>query len=109
MLLDHSQIAPSRITGILGAAEAAARAVPPAFPLEATVAVNPFLGQTGEDLATASARLARVAGIPMTRPRAAKKSMTSDQVKALKSEPCSSTNVGAPSPSAAARSDPSLR
>jgi hypothetical protein len=38
-------------------------AIPPAFPLDATVAVNPFLGQTGEDLATASARLARVAGV----------------------------------------------
>jgi hypothetical protein len=48
---------------ILKAAEAAARAIPPAFPLEATVAVNPFLGQTGEDLATASARLQRVAGV----------------------------------------------
>jgi len=56
---------------ILTAAEAAARAIPPAFPLEATVAVNPFLGQTGEDLATAAARLARVAGVPLMQPRAA--------------------------------------
>ena len=53
------------------AAEAAARAIPPAFPLEATVAVNPFLGQTTEDLATASARMARVAGISLTQGRAA--------------------------------------
>ncbi|WP_245947670.1 YbcC family protein [Jannaschia seohaensis] len=52
---------------ILAAAEAAARRIPPAFPLEATVAVNPFLGQTGEDLATASARLTRVAGVRATR------------------------------------------
>lgn len=51
-------------------ANAAARAIPPAFPLDATVAVNPFLGQTGEDLALASARLARVAGITLTQPRA---------------------------------------
>ncbi len=66
MFANHPQIAPARISGILKAAEKAARAIPPAFPLEATVAVNPFLGQTGEDLATASARLARVAGVRLT-------------------------------------------
>jgi hypothetical protein len=54
---------------ILKSAEAAARAIPPAFPLEATVAVNPFLGQTGEDLATAAARLARVAGVSILQRR----------------------------------------
>lgn len=70
MFIKHTQIAPARITGLLKAAEAAARAIPPAFPLEATVAVNPFLGQTGEDLALASARLARVAGVRLTLPRA---------------------------------------
>ena len=70
MFIKHTQIAPARITGLLKAAEAAARAIPPAFPLEATVAVNPFLGQTGEDLAMASARLARVAGVRLTLPRA---------------------------------------
>ena len=70
MFIKHNQIAPARIIGLLKAAEAAARAIPPAFPLEATVAVNPFLGQTGEDLAMASARLARVAGVRLTRPRA---------------------------------------
>ncbi|WP_197409520.1 YbcC family protein [Erythrobacter sp. YT30] len=64
--MKHSQIAPSRMSEILTAAEKAARAIPPAFPLDATVAVNPFLGQTGEDLATASARLARVSGTPIT-------------------------------------------
>jgi uncharacterized protein len=69
MFIKHAQIAPARITGLLKAAEAAARAIPPAFPLEATVAVNPFLGQTGEDLAMASARLARVAGVRLTLPR----------------------------------------
>ncbi len=70
MFIKHAQIAPVRVTGLLQAAEAAARAIPPAFPLEATVAVNPLLGQTGEDLAMASARLARVAGVRLTRPRA---------------------------------------
>jgi uncharacterized protein YbcC (UPF0753/DUF2309 family) len=62
-------IAPTRIAGLLDAAEAAARAIPPAFPLSATVAVNPFLGQTGDDLATTSSRLTRVAGIRLTRTR----------------------------------------
>ena len=70
MFLKSIDIAPARIAGLLKAAEAAARAIPPAFPLSATVAVNPFLGQTGEDLATAAARLARVAGVAITRPRA---------------------------------------
>ncbi|WP_205853302.1 YbcC family protein [Zhengella mangrovi] len=64
--MNHSRIVPARLAEIMKAAEAAARAIPPAFPLEATVAVNPFLGQAGEDLATASARLMRVAGIEAT-------------------------------------------
>jgi uncharacterized protein YbcC (UPF0753/DUF2309 family) len=70
MFMKHSQIAPAQISSVLEAAEAAARAIPPAFPLEATVAVNPFLGQTKEDLPTTAARLARVAGVAITRPRA---------------------------------------
>ncbi len=52
------------------AAEAAARAIPPLWPLATSVAVNPFLGQAGEGLAAASARLARVAGAPATMPLA---------------------------------------
>ncbi len=71
MFLNHAQITPAQTSGLLSAAEAAARAIPPAFPLDATVAVNPFLGQTGEDLAKTAARLARVAGIPVTLPAAA--------------------------------------
>jgi len=71
MFLKHTQISPERVSGLLEAAESAARAVPPAFPLDATVAVNPFLGQAGEDLATAAARLGRVAGVRLTRPRSA--------------------------------------
>ena len=54
------QIAPARASGILAAAERAAHAIPPAFPLDATVAVNPFLGQAGEDLATAADGVAHV-------------------------------------------------
>lgn len=47
----------------------AARALPPAWPLAASVAVNPFLGQAGESLAKTGARLARVAGVAVTMPR----------------------------------------
>ncbi|TAA20107.1 YbcC family protein [Pseudoxanthomonas winnipegensis] len=54
---------------ILEAAQRAVRAVPPLWPLASSVAVNPFLGQTGESLATAAARLRRVAGIALTMPR----------------------------------------
>ncbi|MGX0878867.1 uncharacterized protein YbcC (UPF0753/DUF2309 family) [Roseovarius sp. MBR-154] len=88
MFLKHTEIAPDRIADLLSAAEGAARALPPAFPLEATVAVNPFLGQTGEDLATASARLARVGGVRLTRARAgyaamlARGKMTEDDLAA---------------------------
>ncbi len=52
------------------AVEAAIRAIPPVWPLASSVAVNPFLGQTGEGLAETSARLARVAGLRVTMPRA---------------------------------------
>ncbi|ANN57208.1 hypothetical protein A9174_10850 [Mesorhizobium loti NZP2037] len=55
---------------ILEAANRAMRAIPPLWPLAASVAVNPFLGQTGEPLATASARLRRTAGVALTMPRA---------------------------------------
>ncbi len=70
MFLAHTQTTPKLASQVLAAAEAAARAIPPAFPLDATVAVNPFLGQTHMDLAHASARLARVAGVGLTLPRA---------------------------------------
>jgi uncharacterized protein YbcC (UPF0753/DUF2309 family) len=51
------------------AAERAARAIPPLWPLASSVAVNPFLGQSHENLATVAARLSRVAGAPVTMPR----------------------------------------
>ncbi|TWB68302.1 hypothetical protein FBZ87_1114 [Nitrospirillum amazonense] len=70
MFHDQPDIAPAPAKALFAAAEAAMRAIPPAFPLDATVAVNPFLGQTGEDLAQAAARLARVAGVRLTRNRA---------------------------------------
>src|SRR6056297_3598782 len=45
-----------------GAAYDAAKAIPPAWGLEATVAVNPFLGQSDRSLAETAALLERVAG-----------------------------------------------
>ncbi len=54
----------------IAAAHRAARAVPPLWPLASSVAVNPFLGQTGDEFATAAARLRRTAGIALTMPRA---------------------------------------
>ncbi|MCX7340438.1 MAG: DUF2309 domain-containing protein [Hyphomicrobiales bacterium] len=52
------------------AADRAARAIPPAWPLASSVAVNPYLGQANASLADTGARLARVAGLPVTLPRA---------------------------------------
>ncbi len=54
---------------LMTAADGAGRAIPPVWPLASSVAVNPYLGQTGERLATTGARLARVAGVPVTMPR----------------------------------------
>lgn len=67
MLMHHAAITPDRASAILTAAGAAVRRIAPAFPLDATVAVNPFLGHTHEDLALANARLGRVAGVRITR------------------------------------------
>jgi len=50
-------------------ADAAARQIPPVWPLASYVAVNPFLGQTTETLADTAARLARVGGVPVTMQR----------------------------------------
>lgn len=51
------------------AVDRAGRAIPPVWPLASSVAVNPYLGQTQEDLARVAARLERVAGAPVTPPR----------------------------------------
>jgi uncharacterized protein YbcC (UPF0753/DUF2309 family) len=61
--------APDRLKVLQTAADRAARAIPPVWPLASSVAVNPFLGQMGESLATAGARLSRVAGVAVTMPR----------------------------------------
>lgn len=51
------------------AADQAVRAIPPAWPLTATVAVNPFLGQITETLEQTAARLARIGGVRLALPR----------------------------------------
>ena len=57
---------------LFAAAVEAGRQVPPLWPLATSVAVNPYLGQAGEPLAMAAARLARAAGVPVTPPREAR-------------------------------------
>ncbi|OYU34047.1 YbcC family protein [Novosphingobium sp. PASSN1] len=52
------------------AADSAARAIPPVWPLASSVAVNPWLGQSGLTLAETAALMARVSGTPVTMPRA---------------------------------------
>lgn len=48
---------------LFNAAKNAIGHIPPAFPLDATVAVNPFLGQIKESRALTATRLSKVAGI----------------------------------------------
>ena len=68
MQQDHA-VAEADRTRFAIAAASAARAIPPAWPLAASIAVNPFLGQAQETLAEAGARLARVAGARVVMPR----------------------------------------
>lgn len=69
MLMTTTDAPPLSHAAIIAAAQRAARAIPPLWPLASSVAVNPFLGQTGEPLATAAARLRSAAGIALTMPR----------------------------------------
>jgi uncharacterized protein YbcC (UPF0753/DUF2309 family) len=55
---------------IFAMADRAGRQIPPLWPLTESVAVNPFIGQSAEPLAMTAARMARVAGIRVTAPRA---------------------------------------
>lgn len=50
-------------------ADAAARQIPPLWPLASSVAVNPFLGQIGRTLAETGALMKRVGGFSVTMPR----------------------------------------
>lgn len=60
---------PAAMPALDAALDRALKHIPPAWPLAATVAVNPFLGQSGENLAMAAARLRRVGGLRATMPR----------------------------------------
>jgi uncharacterized protein YbcC (UPF0753/DUF2309 family) len=62
-------VVPLDFEAVAAAADRAARAVPPLWPLSCSVAVNPYLGQSNKSLAHAGARLARVAGSQITMPR----------------------------------------
>jgi len=64
-----TQTAVSSTAVIDNAARAAIISIPPLWPLAASVAVNPFLGQASEPLEMAAARLARTAGVALTMPR----------------------------------------
>ncbi len=55
---------------VFSAADAGVRMIPPVWPLASSVAVNPFLGQSNDDLATTAARLGRMAGTRIIMPRA---------------------------------------
>jgi uncharacterized protein len=66
---DRAHAPPSDLPALLAAAKTATLAIPPAWPLGASVAVNPYLGQSTQGLAETAARLARVAGEPVTMPR----------------------------------------
>jgi uncharacterized protein YbcC (UPF0753/DUF2309 family) len=55
---------------LIAVSEAASRAIPPLWPLQSSVAVNPFLGQSGQTLAQVSALMDRVAGTRATMPNA---------------------------------------
>ncbi len=57
------------LRALFAAADAAALAIPPVWPLASSVAVNPYLGQTTQTLAQTAALLARVSGAPVTMPR----------------------------------------
>lgn len=68
-MLDKTDIKTLFGDALRDAGDEAVRAIPPAWPLTATVAVNPFLGQRAEPLNETAARLARIAGVRLAPPR----------------------------------------
>ena len=63
---------------LVAAARDAIAQVPPAFPLTATVAVNPYLGQAGQGRVEAAWTLARTTGARLARPRPELAAMIAD-------------------------------
>ncbi|MCY1667139.1 YbcC family protein [Rhizobium sp. SL86] len=69
--MDHvSPVAPSQPADLSKAVRAAVNAIPPAWPLAATVAVNPFLGQTDRGFAETAEQIIRLSGVSIAMPRA---------------------------------------
>ncbi len=68
-MMTDATTAPIDLSTLAAAGDAAARQIPPLWPLASYVAVNPYLGQTGETLADAGARLGRIGGVPIAMPR----------------------------------------
>ena len=68
-MMTDATTAPIDLSTLAAAGDAAARQIPPLWPLASYVAVNPYLGQTGETLAEAGARLGRIGGVPIAMPR----------------------------------------
>lgn len=69
MLMPSTEVGAPAAACVREAARRAALLIPPLWPLAASVAVNPYLGHTGESLAMTSARLGRAAGVRSTMPR----------------------------------------
>lgn len=102
---------PTALQEVEAAAWRAIRAVPPAWPLDATVAVNPYLGQSCLDLASAGARVGRVYGAAVTMPgawyadRIARGEIDLEDLRAvLNDAPASIRRMGADGLASAARS-----
>ncbi len=57
---------PAALLELVAVANESVQHIPPLFPLASSVAVNPFLGQANEPLATTAARMGRVAGARIT-------------------------------------------
>lgn len=57
------------LDGLCRAADQAGRAIAPAWPLAASVAVNPFLGQSGHSMAETAELLPRLTGVDILPPR----------------------------------------
>ncbi|MEM8824113.1 MAG: DUF2309 domain-containing protein [Pseudomonadota bacterium] len=77
MNMRHVQF-PGPILELVAAAETAVRQIPPAFPLTATVAVNPWLGQLEQSREDTAYRMAHTTGARIARPRADLADMVSD-------------------------------
>jgi uncharacterized protein YbcC (UPF0753/DUF2309 family) len=67
--MTHMPSPDSFVADVLEAANRACRRIPPAWPLQATVAVNPYLGFTAERLVDVAARMERIGGPRPLMPR----------------------------------------